>query len=399
MESCLSVEREHEKVANKLDVVRGTSLSRLKSVIDQVESLKERIRQASGDSFLTTSECDAVKDLAKEARDVVAVVSNDHKDIHASISKLGRTIDKSFQTEISGLCTDGAMFGEHSLAQLKTAIAEHLFREGKMEVGQALLQEASISLPLEHVEKFADVNRILEALGRKEVEPALEWSVVHRCELAKQDSVLEFKLRKLKFIVLVSGGHIAEALAYAKVFGQFAPQHLTEIKRLMGCFLYCHKGLDNSPYADLLDPIHWTEAADMFAQNACKLMGLPLESSLAVSLLAGCVALPQLLQLKQMMAQKQISEIWSRDELPCEVNLGWERRYHSVFTCPILRQQTSDANPPVRLLCGHTISRDAMKKLVSHSRSHLFSDRATERLKCPYCPVEMCENDVQQISF
>lgn len=45
MESCLSVEREHEKVANKLDVVRGTSLSRLKSVIDQVESLKERIRQ------------------------------------------------------------------------------------------------------------------------------------------------------------------------------------------------------------------------------------------------------------------------------------------------------------------------------------------------------------------
>ena len=45
MESCLSVEREHEKVANKLDVVRGTSLSRLQSVIDQVESLKERIRQ------------------------------------------------------------------------------------------------------------------------------------------------------------------------------------------------------------------------------------------------------------------------------------------------------------------------------------------------------------------
>lgn len=157
----------------------------------------------------------------------------------------------------------------------------------------------------------------------------------------------------------------------------------------MGCFLYCHKGLEASPYADLLDSIHWTEAADMFAQSACKLMGLPVESSLAVSLLAGCVALPQLLQLKFMMAQKQISEIWSRDELPCEVNLGWERRYHSVFTCPILRQQTSDANPPVRLLCGHTISRDAMKKLVSHTR----------RLKCPYCPVEMSENDVQQISF
>ena len=152
---------------------------------------------------------------------------------------------QSFQTEISGLCTDGVMFGEHSLLQLRTAIVEHLFREGKMEVGQALLHEAGISLPLEHIEKFADVNRILEALGRKEVEPALEWvqglikdggnwhpvsfrwSIVHRCELAKQDSFLEFKLRKLKFIGLVSGGHTAEALAYAKVFGQFAPHYLT----------------------------------------------------------------------------------------------------------------------------------------------------------------------------
>ena len=27
-----------------------------------------------------------------------------------------------------------------------------------------------------------------------------------------------------------------------------------------------------------------------------------------------------------------------------------------------------DANPPVRLACGHSISKDAMKKLVSHSR-------------------------------
>ena len=27
----------------------------------------------------------------------------------------------------------------------------------------------------------------------------------------------------------------------------------------------------------------------------------------------------------------------------------------------------TEANPPVRLLCGHAISRDAMKKLVSHS--------------------------------
>ena len=50
----------------------------------------------------------------------------------------------------------------------------------------------------------------------------------------------------------------------------------------MGCFLFAHHGLESSPYADLLDPWHWTEVADMFARDACKLLGLSLESPLGV---------------------------------------------------------------------------------------------------------------------
>lgn len=104
----------------------------------------------------------------------------------------------------------------------------------------------------------------------------------------------------------------------------------------------------------------------------------------------------------------------------------------------------ADTNPPVRLTCGHAISRDAMKKLISHSRRcvenqmlhrsavmlvhtqinwlirnfQMMSSAIFEigeyvcvcvcrcyiccfscRLKCPYCPVEMLEGDVQEIKF
>ena len=59
----------------------------------------------------------------------------------------------------------------------------------------------------------------------------------------------------------------------------FIPQ---EIKRLMGCFMFTVKGLETSPYSDLLDPWHWTEVADLFAKDACKLLGLSLESPLEV---------------------------------------------------------------------------------------------------------------------
>lgn len=49
--------------------------------------------------------------------------------------------------------------------------------------------------------------------------------------------------------------------------------------------------------------------------------------------------------------------------LQIEIDLGQENRYHSVFACPILRQQSTDLNPPMRLVCGHVISRDALNKL------------------------------------
>ena len=76
------------------------------------------------------------------------------------------------------------------------------------------------------------------------------------------------------------------------------------------------------------------------------------------------------------MQNTQVCHILSKDELPIEIDVGQEYRYHSVFACPILRQQTTDQNPPMKLVCGHVISKDALYKLSIQNK-----------LKCPYCPV------------
>ena len=39
------------------------------------------------------------------------------------------------------------------------------------------------------------------------------------------NSSLEFKLHRLKFVTLVDGGMLQEALQYSKLFGQFANKH------------------------------------------------------------------------------------------------------------------------------------------------------------------------------
>merc|ERR1711936_834856 len=85
-----------------------------------------------------------------------------------------------------------------------------------------------------------------------------------------------------------------------------------------------------------------------------------------------------LLNIKQVMQQRHVACHWTaKDELPIEIDLGSDCRFHSVFACPILRQQITDHNPPMKLVCGHVISRDALAKLA---QGH--------KLKCPYCPLE-----------
>lgn len=57
--------------------------------------------------------------------------------------------------------------------------------------------------------------------------------MVHRAQLQHHGSTLEFHLRQRKFLSLLSTGRTQEALAYAKVLGQFVPKHTPGIPQLV----------------------------------------------------------------------------------------------------------------------------------------------------------------------
>ena len=139
----------------------------------------------------------------------------------------------------------------------------------------------------------------------------------------------------------------------------------------------------------MLDNEMWIEIYEVFTLDACNLLGVSVDSPLATCVNAGCTAIPALLNIKQVMMQRQVTGIWNgKDELPIEIDLGTDKRYHSMFACPILRQQSTESNPPMRLLCGHVISRDALTKLSSGNK-----------MKCPYCPIEQSPTDAKLIFF
>ena len=50
--------------------------------------------------------------------------------------------------------------------------------------------------------------------------------------------------------------------------------------------------------------------------------------------------------------------------LQVEVELGPNYKFHSIFSCPVSREQATPANPPMLPYCGHVLCKATMEKLA-----------------------------------
>lgn len=181
----------------------------------------------------------------------------------------------------------------------------------------------------------------------------------------------------------------SEAIAYTRAhFNKFIGKFEKEIQALMGCLIYLGtNGFENTPYSELFKEELWIDAADSFIVESCEIVGVNKDSSLEIIINSGCFALPALMNLKQIMMKNRVAGVWAeKNELPIDIELGY--RFHSVFNCPILKLPSTEQNPPMRLKCGHVISKDAMHKLTRGLM-----------LKCPYCPKESTVSEAKKIFF
>ncbi|XP_042460284.1 protein RMD5 homolog [Zingiber officinale] len=307
------------------------------------------------------------------------------KDLNITLGKYVKVTEKSFNPDISKAYRN-VDFDPHIVNQI---IASHFYRQGLFDLGDCFISEANEPEAAALKTPFLEMYGILESMRRRNLELALNWASSHSEWLAQNGSNLELKLHQLQFVEILQNDSVQNALSYVrKHLAPNASAHKVEIPKLMGCLVWSGK-LHKSPYADLLSPNHWEKLADEFMQQFCSCLGQSYQSPLSIAIAAGIHGLPTLLKLESVMAVKK-QEWQAMKQLPVPIDLSKDFQFHSIFVCPVLREQGSDENPPMLMPCGHVLSKQSIVKL---------SKSSTRPFKCPYCPLEASVAQCRQLHF
>ncbi|KAI9806459.1 MAG: hypothetical protein M1833_003646 [Piccolia ochrophora] len=342
------------------------------------------------------------------------------KTVHNALGKYQKSLDKVMPLPTSEY--DALSSHPHLINR---AIAMHLLREGQFSVATTFLTEAA-SNPPEAVptpgtpnphassdrtldigslgsdslqRQFADMYYILHALReQRNLLPAIEWARAHSEVLEARGSNLEFELARLQFIWLFMGGDapgdrleigshgLQKALNYARhEFGGFQGKYFKEVQQLSGAMAY-RTNMQQSPYRHIFrNDAAWEEVAHSFTREFCSLLGLSADSPLYIAATAGAIALPTLLKLASIMKEKK-TEWTTQNELPVEIPLPPSYQFHSIFVCPVSKEQSTEHNPPMMMPCGHVIAQESLLRLSKGSR-----------FKCPYCPGESHQREAKRV--
>ncbi|CAZ86283.1 unnamed protein product [Tuber melanosporum] len=368
-----AIQKEYERLIKRANLSK--SINDVEHCLRLLENAREAILRDP-----TTSKMTLVK-LQQAMSTGLSKVQDDHKEIYTGLNRYGKALDKTFKA-VSTYSTNDYDALTSQAPLIKRAIAMHLIREGQFSVADFFLTEAGpIDVPPELQQEFQEMYEILDAMRtRRDLSLAIDWARQKSAQLEQRGSNLEFELCKLQFIWLFIE-RPERAMAYARrEFSRFQEKHLKDIQQLMCAFLFLQSP-EKSPYSRIFaDPEKsWNDVAHSFTKEFCSLLGLSAESPLYIAATAGAIALPTLLKMASIMKEKKTE--WSTvNELPAEIALPPGYQFHSIFVCPVSKDQTTDSNPPMMLPCGHVIAQESLQRLAKGGSS--------VTLKCPYCPRE-----------
>ncbi|GMJ08703.1 hypothetical protein like AT4G37880 [Hibiscus trionum] len=377
-----SLKDSFERVAKKQKV----SYSKTHEVTDLIgQEIEKAIEMVQSSTLEYKSE---LAELKKKLQKVAPLsqLEGTQKELNIALSKYPKALEKVLNPDISKAYRN-VEFDSRIVNQI---VASHFYRQGLFEVGDCFIAEArDVEAAVTMKSLFQELYQILEAMKSWNLEPALKWATANSDKLKENGSDLQLRLHHLQFLKILQKGSRDEALKYARTnFVSFAGSHMAEIQKLMGCLLYSDR-LHESPYAHLLSPTNWDTVTEELTRQFCNLLGQSYESPLSVTVAAGIKGLPPLLKFMTVMVGKK-HEWQTMKQLPVPVELDKEFQFHSIFVCPVSKEQSTDDNPPMLLSCGHVLCKQSINKM---------SKNGSKSFKCPYCPNDINSTQCRQLIF
>lgn len=150
------------------------------------------------------------------------------------------------------------------------------------------------------------------------------------------------------------------------------------LRRLAGAVATAGDGEGAPEYADLFAGQRAEDAAARLESVRLLAAGLDPRSALSRAIEAGRGIAPRLDKVARVVreaAPEAAGAFASGSELPVEARVPDGLLAHSVFVCPVTRQQCGPDEPPVLLPCGHLVSEPAVRSLLARG----------DRFACPLC--------------
>ncbi|RXW24164.1 hypothetical protein EST38_g1732 [Candolleomyces aberdarensis] len=354
------------KELGKLETL-SSGRSKGTTIQGSLDSLLKSLREAK-DEIAAKGVVDPsrLRDLSQVAEGKKKEIEDKQKEVYSSMSRFGKAWDKKFPTALPSY--SDLFSSPSSAAALERTVALHLLRTGQFDVAETFLDESGVEIPPKLRGQFVELHEILKALRNQNIGPALDWADRYQEFLQSRGSPLVFFLHRSQYIRLLLSTHPPDpeaAIAYAnKHLGPFHDEHEAELRRLMACIAYLPLSkLQRSPYQDLAQPQLHFDLEALFAKEYCATLGMSRQVPLrVVGDIGGGGALARIEKGKKVMKDRK-SEWAQSDELPIELPLPPENRYHSIFACLVSKEQSTEINPPMMLECGHVISKDSLSKL------------------------------------
>ena len=352
-----------------------------------ISNLKEAKSQAEARS-LEPSVLQSLKDKASKLQEC-------YKETQTTIYKYGKSVEKKFKQDLDLEWVPQALDNKEDV--LDAIIAQHFVREGRFELAELFSKESGTPLDASMLNQFGDMFSITEALKNKDVSLAIQWAFKNRSALERIGTSLEFQLHRLEYLNRAQTGGPLAAIQYAKAnFDHFGQRHIkgiefnVEIQKLM-CSLLYFKRLSSSPYASLINPHAWADIQVKFCRDFCSLIGIGSDAPLYTSVVVGTLSLPYIHKMAQVM-KVQPGLDWSQQgEMAIDLPLLNSHRFHSIFACPVSKEQSTLTNPPMMMLCGHVISKESLMRICKGNMN--------TRFKCPYCPSDSTASQAVQVYF